>query len=50
MEWKSLPSQRQVEYLLYGNAGSQSSAFTETVFDEVLISMEDENEEQAEKS
>ena len=49
MEWKSLPSQRQIEYCYMVMQEVNHQLFTETVLDEVLISMEDESEEQAEK-
>lgn len=49
LEWKNLQTKRKAESLLYGYAGSESSAFTETIQDEVMISMKEENEKEADK-
>ena len=49
LEWKNLQTKRKAESLLYGHAGSKPSAFYRDIQDEVMISMKEENEKEADK-
>ena len=49
VEREGISTEGPAEYVLHGDAGSESQLFTESVLDEILISMEEENQKKAQE-